>query len=1282
MVGAPDNFGGAPAVFRVLGATLIPVEVHEAGLPAALATWELKRDFERYLARLPAGAPIRTLDELIRFNDDNLLTEGAAPYGQEALRKANAVDLNDPAVQAEYHAHRELVLETARERLDAAFAASGSDVLLFFHATAHKVYARAKYPAVTIRIGYDPRTGQPLGATVVGKPGAEADLLRIAHDYEQEARVWRPPSEINPALFKGLAWTRSRRKQVPTTDGAADSTTRGRVVAARSDGDDRSQCARIIARHRYRTGTPSVVVADVVGPNGWSLTSLVEASGGRLQRTPVEPEQPYRRVEQSFRELVADVDPRERDGMSLIVIDTTRLGEHELVGDTSRWEYRYHERTQWDWFELQDRGTPSDDHHFHMTTDREVHGILVMAFDRHGESLLLPDAEVVTIGVSVPDFAIGQGRRPEDAPGEVRAPLGSPRVVAFGGATIDIIVDHQEFPADGEYREVSSIRETAGGKALNQAVAAARLGAKADIVTAVGHDGHDIRETLRREGVGHGGVRVENGVASEKVLCLVGPDGESSFVRHAARELELTGDDIRANLETIENADVVLLASELSPAIVSDIATVARAHGAKVVLQPAPRERVSLDAVRMADILVPNEKEARALLSVAASDAETIPAEQLPERLFELLGIPVIVVTLGAAGCAVHHDERTEVFPAHPTRVVDATGASDAFTAALAMGMAAGLPVRRAVQLGLSVAAQTVARSGGAESMPYARDLSGALPQPSAESRAVAPRPTPWSPRTSEPQAEASGSRPSTPWSDDAITVEWFTAATDADELQDDRTCFRRGLDRVRAVTGAAVGVWTPEEATGRGVLPLPAQRAAGGVFREVATWGLLEQKLSTRAPGTTFLVVHWPSGVLDAPSVDSVDSRTAHTVVLTRGHAPEALEFYEAGADSVRGYLIGKRPTDTGVPPTGNRLVVIEYGTDGVVIPASGPALLPPLPIADTADSRHLDAARNPPWSNDESFRSVVARAEIRAGAVFRSDHKPGYVIDGIRRFDSHRIARMYGDKYLSSPFHSLTDDQRMAVLECVANSYAYQHFLRPTGFIDPAVAERELREFHGDTKDGWSLFELYDSVPTLSDIRRAARRPDLTSVQRDIVTRILGSADPWRELQKTIRRPSSAGMRGTLTAAFGKWPTLADLRKRINTVNRAVRHPLPEGLEVHRGLREAAFMLDGNSPYELVGTTWIEPGFTSASLGSGPVAVADTDPAVELHISVPKGVEALWIGPNGPYPEQNEVLFGQGLGIRITKVRRHGGKWHLFGKVVRYGGMAGDAVRTVDLE
>ncbi|MFJ1454783.1 amidase family protein [Nocardia sp. N2S4-5] len=124
-------FAAAAAVFSAQGAELISVEISVGGLPDPLYVYEMKRDVDRYLSGLPVGAPIRSLDDLIRFNRANAYIHGTTLYSQNRLLRAAAIDLDDPAMMDEYRAHRERVVGTARERLDTAFQAHRLDAVLF-----------------------------------------------------------------------------------------------------------------------------------------------------------------------------------------------------------------------------------------------------------------------------------------------------------------------------------------------------------------------------------------------------------------------------------------------------------------------------------------------------------------------------------------------------------------------------------------------------------------------------------------------------------------------------------------------------------------------------------------------------------------------------------------------------------------------------------------------------------------------------------------------------------------------------------------------------------------------------------------------------------------------------------------------------------------------------------------------------------------------------------------------------------------------------------------------
>jgi amidase len=194
-------FAEAQEVLRARGATVLPVTVNTAGLPPGILTYEFKRDLNAYLARLPAGAPMDTLDDVVRFNLAHA-ADGAVKFGQTQLVASNEVDLDDPAARAVYEADRDTGIATARERIDSVLEANELDAILFIGSGSAGIGARAQYPSVAVPIGYDPANGRPVGVTFLGTAFTEAGLLGMAYDYEQAAARWQPPSIVNPSLFR------------------------------------------------------------------------------------------------------------------------------------------------------------------------------------------------------------------------------------------------------------------------------------------------------------------------------------------------------------------------------------------------------------------------------------------------------------------------------------------------------------------------------------------------------------------------------------------------------------------------------------------------------------------------------------------------------------------------------------------------------------------------------------------------------------------------------------------------------------------------------------------------------------------------------------------------------------------------------------------------------------------------------------------------------------------------------------------------------------------------
>jgi len=314
------------------------------------------------------------------------------------------------------------------------------------------------------------------------------------------------------------------------------------------------------------------------------------------------------------------------------------------------------------------------------------------------------------------------GVEPSAASGSraVRRPIEELRFVVVGAYVADCFVNTPHLPEWGHEYEARSIRTSPGGKALNQAVALARLGAQVTAVGAVGDDGlgRDVLAALTRDRIDVSWVESRERVATTVCLCFVSDDGDSAIVWHIDDDVAVKPETVHAAAPAFDGADAVLMTFELPVPTIRDTINAAGRCGVRVFVQPAP---VLADPASAAsfpwdqvDVLVPNEIEARALLNGGTG----LSADALAAALSRDLAVPTVVVTLGASGCVAHNGGTTCRYPAQKTTAVDTTGASDAFTAALAAHLTAGASEPDAIHAAQSAAEWAVRHPGGHESMP------------------------------------------------------------------------------------------------------------------------------------------------------------------------------------------------------------------------------------------------------------------------------------------------------------------------------------------------------------------------------------------------------------------------------------------------------------------------------------------------------------------------------------------------------------------------------------
>jgi amidase len=193
----------ATAVLAAQGATLLPVTLDTtSSIPggSSVLTYEFKRDLNIYLSRLPSGAPVKTLADIIAFNAAH--AQVALKFGQTQAVASQAKDLSPGSADtAKYLADRAQDLADSKARIDAVMAANALTALLFANNGSAAIGARAGYPSITIPAGYQASNRRPFNVTLLGRAFSEPTLIGYGFAFEQATMLRRPPSAINPTLF-------------------------------------------------------------------------------------------------------------------------------------------------------------------------------------------------------------------------------------------------------------------------------------------------------------------------------------------------------------------------------------------------------------------------------------------------------------------------------------------------------------------------------------------------------------------------------------------------------------------------------------------------------------------------------------------------------------------------------------------------------------------------------------------------------------------------------------------------------------------------------------------------------------------------------------------------------------------------------------------------------------------------------------------------------------------------------------------------------------------------
>ena len=294
-------------------------------------------------------------------------------------------------------------------------------------------------------------------------------------------------------------------------------------------------------------------------------------------------------------------------------------------------------------------------------------------------------------------------------------------IFVIGSTNTDMVVKTDQFPLPGETKLGGKFFMNAGGKGANQAVAAARLGGRVTLVTKLGKDifGTESLEGFKKENINTQYVSVADAVPSGTALIIVNGEGENCIVVAPGANAQLLPADID-RVKNLDEAAILLMQLEIPMETIQHTAKIAKASHLKLIINPAPAQKLENELLNGLFLITPNETEARFLTGIQVVDERS--ASQAAE-FFLNKGVQQVIITLGNQGAYFQDGFTRLIIPAPRVDVLDSTAAGDVFCGALAVALTEDMDWERAIQFAVQAASVSVTRMGAQSAIPFRKEM-------------------------------------------------------------------------------------------------------------------------------------------------------------------------------------------------------------------------------------------------------------------------------------------------------------------------------------------------------------------------------------------------------------------------------------------------------------------------------------------------------------------------------------------------------------------------------
>jgi len=285
--------------------------------------------------------------------------------------------------------------------------------------------------------------------------------------------------------------------------------------------------------------------------------------------------------------------------------------------------------------------------------------------------------------------------------------LNTEKILVVGSINIDCYMKVDELPMSGKATITSSFHSYPGGKGINEAIGASKLGARVSLIGAVGNDieSEVILSSLNEYNVDNPGVYRTADSVTGKAYIYLNRAGESMISILSGANQLVTPDMVEQQESLFDNTSYCLLPTEIPMNTVLTAAKLARKHGAQTILKPSASPHLSDELLAHTDILVPNRNE----INTLCPDLHSLEEQA---NYFLMKGVETIIITLGSDGCYLKTGEISRYFPACDFQPIDNTGAADAFISAFAVYLQKGYELSAAIRIATYAAGFSISREG------------------------------------------------------------------------------------------------------------------------------------------------------------------------------------------------------------------------------------------------------------------------------------------------------------------------------------------------------------------------------------------------------------------------------------------------------------------------------------------------------------------------------------------------------------------------------------------